>query len=48
MVVSGLLTPDRAARMVAQHAIDPAMPGLEDVIGRLVATVFDQKAATSI
>jgi hypothetical protein len=47
MVVSGLLTPDRAARMVAQHAIDPAMPGLEDVIGRVVTTVFDQKAATS-
>ena len=46
MVVSGLLTPDRAARMVAQHAIDPAMPGLEDVIGRVVTTVFDQKAAT--
>ena len=47
MVVSGLLTPDRAARMVAQHAIDPAMPGLEDVIGRVVTTVFDQRAATS-
>jgi hypothetical protein len=46
MVVSGLLTPDRAARMVAQHAIDPSMPGLEDVIGRVVTTVFDQRAAT--
>ena len=47
MVVSGLLTNDRAARMVAQHAIDPALPGLEDVIGRLVTTVFDARAATS-
>jgi hypothetical protein len=46
MVLSGLLTNDRAARMVAQHAIDPALPGLEDVVGRVVATVFDQKAAT--
>jgi hypothetical protein len=46
MVVSGLLTNDRAARMVAQRAIDPAMPGLEDVLGRVVTTVFDQKAAT--
>ena len=26
---------DRAARMVAQHAVDPRMPGLEDVIDRL-------------
>ena len=46
MVVSGLLTNDRAARMVSQHAVDPAMPGLEDVLGRVVTTVFDQKAAT--
>jgi hypothetical protein len=46
MVVSGLLTSDRAARMVAQHAVNPALPGLEDVLGRVVTTVFDQKAAT--
>jgi Met-zincin/Domain of unknown function (DUF5117) len=47
MVVSGLLTNDRAARMVAQHAVSPSLPGLEDVIGRVVTTVFDQKAATT-
>ena len=46
MVVSGLLTNDRAARLVAQHAVDPTLPGLEDVVGRVVTTVFDQKAAT--
>jgi hypothetical protein len=46
MVVSGLLTNDRAARMVAQHAIDPKLPGLETVIGRVVATVFDATPAT--
>jgi hypothetical protein len=46
MVVSGLLTNDRAARMVAQHAVNPALPGLEDVLGRLVATVFDAVPAT--
>jgi hypothetical protein len=46
MVVSGLLTPDRAARMVAQHAVNPALPGLEDVLARVVATVFDATPAT--
>jgi hypothetical protein len=46
MVVSGLLTNDRAARLVAQHAVDPALPGLEDVLNRLVATVIDAVPAT--
>jgi hypothetical protein len=46
MVVSGLLTNDRAARMVAQHAVNPALPGLEDVLARVVATVFDATPAT--
>jgi hypothetical protein len=43
IVVSSLLTPARASRMVTQKAIDTSLPGLEDVIGRLVATVFDQR-----
>jgi hypothetical protein len=47
MVVSGLLTTDRAARLIAQKAIDPAMPGLDDVLSRLVATVFDAAPATA-
>jgi hypothetical protein len=46
MVVSALLTNDRAARLVAQKAIDPAMPGLDDVLGRVVAAVFDARAAS--
>ena len=46
MVVSGLLTNDRAARMVAQHAVNPALPGLEDVLGRVVTTVFDATPTT--
>jgi hypothetical protein len=46
MVVSGLLTNDRAARLVAQHAVDPALPGLEDVLARLVAAVFDAAPKT--
>ena len=37
---------DRAARMVAQHAVDPALPGLEEVIDRLVKATFDAPAAS--
>jgi hypothetical protein len=32
---------DRAARMVAQHAVDPKLPGLEEVIDRLTKATFD-------
>ncbi|MDR3703542.1 MAG: zinc-dependent metalloprotease [Candidatus Sulfopaludibacter sp.] len=37
---------DRAARMVAQHAVDPSLPGLEEVIDRLTRAVFDAPTAT--
>jgi hypothetical protein len=37
---------DRAARMVAQHAVNPASPGLEDVIDRLTAATFDAPTAS--
>ena len=47
MVVSGLLTPTRAARLITQKAIDTSLPGLDDVIGRLVTTVFDQRPANA-
>jgi hypothetical protein len=46
LVVSGLLTSDRAARMVAQKAVNPALPGLEDVIARVSAAIFDAAPAT--
>jgi hypothetical protein len=36
----------RSARMVAQHALDPSLPGLEEVIDRLTKAVFDAPAAT--
>jgi hypothetical protein len=36
---------DRAARMVAQHAVDPSLPGLEEVIDRLTRAVFDGAAS---
>lgn len=32
---------DRAARMVAQHAVDPKLPGLEEAIDRLTKATFD-------
>src|SRR6266849_5967857 len=37
---------DRAARMVAQHAVNAAAPGLEDVIDRLAAATFDAPTAS--
>jgi len=38
---------DRSARMVAQHAIDPALPGLEDVVDRFTHAVFDAPTAST-
>jgi Met-zincin/Domain of unknown function (DUF5117) len=38
---------DRAARMVAQHAVDPSLPGLEEVIDRLTKATFDATAGSS-
>ena len=40
-----MLQPDRASRMVAQYAVDQALPGLGEVIDKLVKATFD--AATS-
>jgi len=37
---------DRAARMVAQHAVDPSLPGLEEVIDRLTKAIFDAPVAS--
>jgi hypothetical protein len=36
----------RAARMVAQHAVDPTLPGLEEVLDRLTKAVFDAPVAS--
>ncbi len=41
LTVGFVLQPDRAARLVEQHALDPALPGLEEVIDRLVAAAFE-------
>lgn len=45
MTMGVILTPDRAARMVEQKAVGRDLPGLEDVIDRLVTAVYDAKAA---
>lgn len=42
--VSALLTPERAARMIEQKIFDPSLPGLEDVLGRLVDASFGATA----
>ena len=46
VTIGFVLELDRAARMVAQHAEDPALPGLREVIDRLEKATFDAAAAT--
>jgi hypothetical protein len=46
VTIGFVLELDRAARMVAQHALDPSLPGLEEVIDRLTKAVFDATAAS--
>ncbi|MEP6914571.1 MAG: zinc-dependent metalloprotease [Acidobacteriota bacterium] len=46
VTIGFVLQLDRAARLVAQHAVDPALPGLEEVIDRLTKATFDAAAAT--
>ena len=47
MTVGFMLTSDRAARLVSQKAVNPSMPGLEDVISGLVQAGFDAPAAST-
>ena len=44
LTITFALQPERAARLVAQEALDPALPGLGTVIDRLVEATFDAKA----
>jgi hypothetical protein len=46
VTIGFVLQPDRAARMVAQHAVDPTLPGFEEVVDRLVKATFDAPTAT--
>ncbi len=46
VTVGFVLQLDRSARMVAQHAVDPSLPGLEEVIDRLTKATFDAPVAS--
>jgi hypothetical protein len=45
--VSNILEPERAARLVEQHAVEPVLPGLEEVLERLVEAVFSAPTSTA-
>src|SRR5260221_2938652 len=46
VTIGFVLELDRAARMVAQHAVDPTLPGLEEIIDRLTKATFDAATTT--
>ncbi|MFQ5767090.1 MAG: zinc-dependent metalloprotease, partial [Acidobacteriota bacterium] len=41
LAITGLLQPERAARLVDFHRRDPSMPALEEVLDRLITHVFE-------
>ena len=45
--IANVLDAERAARLVQQHAVDPALPGLEDVLDALAAATFGAPAANA-
>ncbi|MFN0181459.1 MAG: zinc-dependent metalloprotease [Gemmatimonadales bacterium] len=45
LVAELVLHPERAARLVQQRALDPRLPGLEQVLDRLVAATFEAPVA---
>lgn len=47
VTIGFVLQPDRAARMVAQNAVDPTLPGLGEVIDRFTKATFDQPTASA-
>ena len=47
VTIGFVLQLDRAARMVAQHAVDSTLPGLEEVIDTLTKATFDEPVANS-
>jgi hypothetical protein len=46
VTIGFVLQLDRAARLVAQNAVDPTLPGLEEVIDRLTKATFDALTTT--
>jgi hypothetical protein len=47
LTVSQLLDPERTARLVEQKAIDPTLPGLDDVIDQLTAATAQAPTASA-
>jgi len=47
VTIGFVLQLDRAARVVAQHAVESSLPGLEEIIDRLTKATFDATTATS-
>jgi hypothetical protein len=45
LVLSNILEPERAARVVEQHAVDASIPSLDSVIDAVVAATFGVSAA---
>jgi hypothetical protein len=45
--LSMVLSPERAARLVEQKALDPSLPGLDDVLDRLIEGVFKAPTASA-
>ena len=45
--VAGILDSQRAARLVQQHAVDPSLAGLGEVIGRLLGQAFGTAPANA-
>jgi hypothetical protein len=46
VTIGFVLQPDRASRMVAQNAVDPALPSLGDVVDRLTQATFASVTTT--
>jgi hypothetical protein len=47
VTIGFVLQPDRAARMIAQNALEQSRPGLGEVIDRLVKATFDQTTSSN-
>jgi hypothetical protein len=47
MTIGFILTPTRASRLVAEKAVDSTLPGLDDVIDRLITAAFGAPTAST-
>ncbi|MGB3181112.1 MAG: zinc-dependent metalloprotease [Cyclobacteriaceae bacterium] len=45
MTVGLLLHPERASRLIQNHAMDSSQPGLEEVLRQLMGTAYDNRAS---